>query len=215
LQSVPVARVWKPSWKRLQLDSADAVASPWLRLGQLVRNHLHRRGRDNDHRRRGLLDRQSREIAAPLAAPSQAAGRLRSPAKDPFPFAMIIDADDSQAEIDRQERANEEIRLSSLSLSYLIENKDSAAVRELSTGIRRHDGHEHTFESCFVQILAPGQHVDVPNMRIPAELCEGMTEENRAENFLYWAHFRDSGGRRWEATYDPEKRVMDYTLLSR
>jgi predicted lactoylglutathione lyase len=42
-----------------------------------------------------------------------------------------------------------------------------------------------------------------------------MTEENRAENFLYWAHFRDSGGRRWEATYDPEKRVMDYTLLSR
>jgi hypothetical protein len=137
------------------------------------------------------------------------------PQEDPFPFAMIIDADDSQAEIDRQERANEEIRLSSLSLSYLIENKDSAAVRELSTGIRRHDGHEHTFESCFVQILAPGQHVDVPNMRIPAELCEGMTEENRAENFLYWAHFRDSGGRRWEATYDPEKRVMDYTLLSR
>ena len=49
------------------------------------------------------------------------------PQEDPFPFAMIIDADDSQAEIDRQERANEEIRLSSLSLSYLIENKDSRA----------------------------------------------------------------------------------------
>jgi hypothetical protein len=105
--------------------------------------------------------------------------------------------------------------LSSLSVSYLIENKDSTAVRELSTGIRTQDGQEHTFESCFVQILAPGQHVDVPNMLIRAELCEGMTDTNRAENFLYWAHFHDAGGRRWDATYEPRSRAMSYHLLGR
>jgi hypothetical protein len=89
------------------------------------------------------------------------------PQEDPTRWVFLIGTHDSQAEIDRQDSANEEVRLSSLSLSYLIENKDSTAVRELSTGIRTQDGQEHTFESCFVQILAPGQHVDVPNMLIP------------------------------------------------
>ena len=137
------------------------------------------------------------------------------PQEDPTPFGFVIGTHDSQAEIERQDRANEELRLSSLSVSYLIENKDSTAVRELSTGIRTPDGQEHTFEACFVQILAPGQHVDVPNMSIPDDLCRGMTEANRAENFLYWARFRDANGRRWEATYEPTRRVLDYSVLSR
>ena len=138
------------------------------------------------------------------------------PQEDSFPFVWAIGPGISDADFERQQGANEEIRLSSLSVSYLIENKDPArAVRELSTGIRTEDGGEYTFDSCFVQILAPGQTVDVPNMTIPPELCEGMTETNRAENFLYWARFRDADGRRWEATYDPEVRVLDYRLLSR
>jgi hypothetical protein len=138
------------------------------------------------------------------------------PHEDSFPFVWFIGPDTSDDEVERQQRAHEENRLSSLSLSYLIENKDSArAMRELSTGIRAPDGGEYTFDSCFVQILAPGQTVDVPIVTIPSELCEGMAETNRAENFLYWARFRDADGHRWEATYEPRSRAMNYRLLSR
>ena len=148
--------------------------------------------------------------------PSEPLVAFGHPQEDPTPWSNLIGTHDSQAEIDRQDRENEKIRLSSLSVSYLIENKDTArAVREISTGIRTQDRREQAFESCLVQILAPGQHVDVPNMLIPAELREGMTETNRAENFLYWARFRDADGRRWEATYAPKARALDYRLLSR
>jgi hypothetical protein len=104
-----------------------------------------------------------------------------------------------------------------LSVAYLIENKDATnAVRELSTGIRTRDGsREHTFEDCFVQILGAGEKVEVPNAAVPKEWIEGMTEANRAENFLYWARFRDAKNRRWEATYDPVSRDLSYRRLRR
>jgi hypothetical protein len=49
------------------------------------------------------------------------------PQEDSFAFVWFVGGDDS--EMDRQDREHEEIRLSSLSVSYLIENKDSTAVR--------------------------------------------------------------------------------------
>ena len=81
------------------------------------------------------------------------------PEESPFPF--VIGLGGSEADMDRQFREKEELRLKSLSVDYLIENKGTTnadTVRELSTGIRSIDGVEsHTFESCFVQILGPGR----------------------------------------------------------
>ena len=79
------------------------------------------------------------------------------PEETPFPFFMFVGG--SKADMDAQLREQEGLRLKSLSVNYLIENKGTTnadTVRELSTGIRSIDGVEsHTFESCFVQILGP------------------------------------------------------------
>jgi hypothetical protein len=111
----------------------------------------------------------------------------------------------------RQDEAIERARLSSLSVSYLIENKDDVALRELSTGIRTRDGaHEHTFSEHVVQILAAGETTEVAQVTVPVSMHEGMTDSNRELNFLYWARFFGSSGRRWEAIYDPMSRRTTY-----
>jgi len=123
----------------------------------------------------------------------------------------------SDADMDRQLKEREELRLKTLSVNYLIENKGTTnadTVRELSTGIRSIDGVEsHTFESCFVQILGPGEKVEVTGMEVPWEMHGGMTEANRAEGFTYWADFRDAKNRRWEASYNARARRLDYRRL--
>ena len=137
------------------------------------------------------------------------------PEESPFPFVMFLGG--SEADMDRQFREQEELRLKSLSVDYLIENKGTTnadTVRELSTGIRSIDRVEsHTFESCFVQILGPGEKVDVSGMEVPWEMHGGMTDANRAEGFAYWAHFRDARNRRWEASYNARSRKLDYRRL--
>lgn len=122
----------------------------------------------------------------------------------------------SNAEWERQMRRHEEFRLQHLTICYLIENKDTSAVRELSTGIRTRDGTTTVrHEPCFVQILGPGEKVEIDNLDPPAEFWQGMTDKNRAENFVYWARFRDDHGRRWEATYEPKPRQLSYRALRR
>lgn len=57
------------------------------------------------------------------------------PEESPFPFVMFLGG--SEADTDRQFREQEEIRLKTLSVNYLIENKGTTnadTVRELSTG---------------------------------------------------------------------------------
>jgi hypothetical protein len=128
----------------------------------------------------------------------------------------VLFVGDSDAEWKAQLRRYEEARLASLSISYLIESKDTTAVRDLTTGVRSLDGNtEYVHQPCLVQILAPGEKVDVSDLSPPKEMYAGMTDENRAENFLFWARFRDSQGRRWEAEYDPRTRTPTYKLLSR
>jgi hypothetical protein len=149
------------------------------------------------------------------ARPSEPLIGFGHPEEVPIPWVVFTDG--SEAAEREQERQHEAARLAQLRISYLVENKDATnAVHELSTGIRTRDGsREHTFEDCFVQILGAGEKVDVPNAAVPEELREGMTEANRAENFLYWARFRDARNRRWEATYDPASRGLSYRRLRR
>jgi hypothetical protein len=137
------------------------------------------------------------------------------PTEGPTPFVFWVGGSDT--EFERQMQAHEEARLSSLSISYLIENKESQReVRELRTGIRERGGiREHTFDECFVQILGPGGDVEVANVRVPDDFAEGLTSENRGEEFVYWATFTDASGRRWEATCDPWLGKLAYRLLHR
>jgi hypothetical protein len=107
----------------------------------------------------------------------------------------------------------EGMRLSRLEVSYLVENKDDVALRELTTGIRTRDSaNEITFAEHYVQILTAGDTTEVTNVTIPVELHEGMTDENRAENFIYWASF-ERAGKRWKASYDPRTRALSYRRL--
>jgi hypothetical protein len=147
--------------------------------------------------------------------PAQPLISFGHPEESPVPFVAWIDGSD--AEWKAQMRAHEELRVKTLSVNYLIENKGTTnadTVRELSTGVRSIDGIEsHTFEPCFVQILGPGEKVEVKGMDVPWEMHGGMTDTNRAEGFTYWAHFRDAKNRRWEATYNARTRKLDYHRL--
>lgn len=123
---------------------------------------------------------------------------------------------DSDADWEQQNQRWEELRLKSLEISYLIENKDQAAVRELSTGIRARDGSVNwTHEPCFVQILAPTERVEITDLAPPEEMWKGMTDSDRSTNFVYWTRFLDESGRRWEVTYDPQTRKMTNRLPNR
>ncbi|MGD0167761.1 MAG: hypothetical protein ABSC51_10835 [Gaiellaceae bacterium] len=137
------------------------------------------------------------------------------PSEAPTPMVFFIT--DDPEEDRRQHAGNERARLSSLRVSYLIENKGGTAVRELSTGIRSREGAvEHTFEKHFVQILAAGEKTELARVSVPNAMHEGMTESNRALNFLYWARFfDDSSGKRWEVLYDPITRRLTYRRLRR
>jgi hypothetical protein len=139
------------------------------------------------------------------------------PVETPTQFALISRGFPAKWELQKQLAAREEIRLSSLSVSYLIENKDAGrGVRELRTGIRERGGlREHTFDECFVLILGAGEKLDVPNVKVPESMSEKLTSLNRAEEFVYWATFADDRGRRWEANYDPKPRKLEYRLLRR
>ncbi len=112
--------------------------------------------------------------------------------------------------MERQDREHEDYRLSGLDVKYLIENKDDVALRELTTGVRTRDGdREHTFSDHYVQILSAGDTTEVENATIPADWHEGMTDSNRAENFIFWARF-ERAGTRWEASYDLRTRGLSY-----
>jgi hypothetical protein len=132
------------------------------------------------------------------------------PSEQHLPMITWLPADPEV--IARQETAHEQARLESLAISYLVENRD-VALRELSTGIRTRDGaQEHTFGEHFVQILPGGDTTEVTDVSVPSELHEGMTDENRALNFIYWARF-EREGKRWEASYDPQTRKLRYRRL--
>jgi len=136
---------------------------------------------------------------------------LGHPTEDATPWVWAIDGSD--AEWERQQRAYEDARLSSLTISYIVENKDDTAIRDVTTGICTRDGRKHRFEEWFVQILAAHETEPVANVRVPDELHAGMTDTDRAENFVFWTRFRDEDGRRWEALYDPKRRDLSYTRL--
>lgn len=127
----------------------------------------------------------------------------------------VLFAGGSDADFERQLAERERFRLSSLSVSYLIENKGTTALRNLTTGIRTRGGQEHQFEEWVVQILAARETAPVKEVDVPDELHAGLTDPNRAVNYLFWARFTDEQGRRWEAIYDPQERSLDYVLISR
>jgi hypothetical protein len=117
----------------------------------------------------------------------------------------------SDAEMEAQTREHERFRLSRLIFSYLIENKGDTPIRNATTGIRTRDGREHRFEDWFVQILAGRESAPVENVEVPHDLHAGLTDENRAVNFLFWLRFEDDKRRRWEAAYDARSRDLSYT----
>jgi hypothetical protein len=136
------------------------------------------------------------------------------PSEDVMPWVMLLGGSDSEYEA--QIKSHESVRLAHLSISYLIENKDTHAFRELATGMEVRDGAKtHEVDDCFVQVLAPGEKVDVTNVSLPRTMFEGMADSDRARNFIYWATFTDAQGRRWKATYDPVARLQGFSLLSR
>jgi hypothetical protein len=125
-----------------------------------------------------------------------------------------------QQEYERKKRTWEH----TLAVSYVIGNKDSVPLRDLSTGVRaREGGWEQTFGESSVQILSAGETTEVTRAPVDVLLLlthnlmhkvtnVGSTEEARAENFFYWARFERSG-RRWEALYDPKTRELTYRRL--
>jgi hypothetical protein len=127
-----------------------------------------------------------------------------------FYAEMSLDPKDREEKEERFERE----RIANLRVSYVIENKDTVPLRELTTGIRTRDGTEHTFNEHLVQILEARTSTEVANVTVPQELHEGMTERDRAPNFLYWARFKRDG-RRWEVLYDPSTRHPSYRHLRR
>jgi hypothetical protein len=129
-----------------------------------------------------------------------------------LPFYFLSDDPSFNA---RQDAEHESYRLSGLDVKYLIENKDDVALRELMTGVRTRDsGRDHLFSDHYVQILSAGDTTEVKDATIPADWHEGMTDSNRAENFIYWARFERSG-KQWEALYDPQTRELSYKRLRR
>jgi hypothetical protein len=121
-----------------------------------------------------------------------------------------------EADWARQDMEYERARLSHLAVDYLIESKGTTnadAVRELTTGVRDPNGREHAFDEVHVQILGPGERVEVQAEPVPGHMHEGMDDPDRAANFTFWARFRDARRRRWEATYEPAMRELRYRRL--
>ena len=144
--------------------------------------------------------------------PSEPLVSFGHPAEDPTPWAMVVTSDPAQV---RRAKAQIELaRLPKLHVSYLIENKDTVPLRNLSTGIRTRADDEHTFDKHYVQILGAGEPTQVAHAEVPEALHAGMTEEDRGLNFLYWARF-ERVGTRWEASYDPKTRALSYKRLRR
>jgi hypothetical protein len=143
--------------------------------------------------------------------PSEPLVSFGHPSEDAIPWVFSVGG--FQSDFDRQEARYQEARLSSLRVSYLIENKDTVPLREVSTGIRTRDGtSEHTFPEHVIQILGADDTSEVSGVTVPEELHGGMIDDNRALNFLYWACFERSD-HRWEALYDPQARRTTYRRL--
>jgi hypothetical protein len=135
------------------------------------------------------------------------------PGEEAVPWVFSIGGTDWEWE--QQQARYEQARLSSLRVSYMIENKDTVALRDVTTGIRTRDGaSEHAFPEHVMQILEPGATSKVEHVTVPEELHADMTDNDRAQNFLYWCRF-DRAGRRWEAAYDPHARRTTYQRLGR
>jgi hypothetical protein len=100
---------------------------------------------------------------------------------------------------------------------YVIENKDAARpIRDVTTGVRRHDGREHSFDKFRAPMIGPKEAAPVRNLdTIPLELLDGLHTANPELEFLYWARFEDDDGRRWEAVYDPGTRSTSDRELPR
>ena len=56
-----------------------------------------------------------------------------------------------------------------LTVSYIIENREASAIRDVTTGIWTHSGDFHPFHGFFVQILPAGQDQTVSGFEIPPE----------------------------------------------
>jgi hypothetical protein len=98
--------------------------------------------------------------------------------------------------------------------SYLIENKDERSIYDVTTGIRTRGGQEHTLDGFRAQILEGKSTQRVDNAgTVPEAYLEGLPTENEAEEFLYWARFRDGDRREWEVVYDPSDRTTRYKRL--
>jgi hypothetical protein len=92
---------------------------------------------------------------------------------------------------------------------YVIENKDALRpIRDVSTGVRQHDGREHVFDKFRAPMIGPGEEADVRNVdSIPYELLNGLHTANPELQFIYWTRFEDEDGQRWEVAYDPGSRT--------
>jgi hypothetical protein len=60
-----------------------------------------------------------------------------------------------------------------------------------------------------VQILGPGEKVEVEAGQAPADMHDGMEDEDRAAIFAYWARFRDSRWRSGRRPTTPGRRSCD------
>jgi hypothetical protein len=94
---------------------------------------------------------------------------------------------------------------------YVIENNDALRpIRDVTTGVRRRDGREHTFEKFRAPMIGPKESAEVRNVdSIALDMLDGLHVANPELEFLYWARFEDDDGRRWEAAYDPQNRMAD------
>lgn len=97
---------------------------------------------------------------------------------------------------------------------YPIENKGSSSIRDVTTGVRTHDGREHEFDAYRAQLIGGGEVSWVEHVgSIPAGWLPEIHESVGADAFLYLARFTDSDRKRWEVTYEAQTRTTEWTPL--
>ena len=104
-------------------------------------------------------------------------------------------------------------KLTMVAPEYLIENHDpNLPIRTVTTGVRTRDGRAYTFEGFYAQFIGVGRNAPVTNVRIPDDFLEDVHESGAITAFLFWTRFTLQRVR-WEAVYDPEKRLTTYSVI--
>lgn len=95
--------------------------------------------------------------------------------------------------------------LSSLTLGYAVENRDSTrAVTLLETGVRRRDdGRSERFERFRAVTLAAGERAQIAGFDLGHEIIDGLAEDDLERAFVLWTTYTGPDGARFETTFDP------------